>query len=253
MEVHHHPHAPSHLKHWKEYLLEFFMIFLAVTMGFFAESYRERGSEKGKEMKYMESMVADLQKDTLSMNQAIQENLRQFRGMDSLAQQLHLNPSTDVELRRLYRLNDEYALSLATQPVNDMTMRQLLSSGNLRLISDQKVADRIMEYYGSEKEVYDQDMSMYLQNIQKVFFASVDLFDFRYPPIQIHKDTTFSSDYQHGDFKLLNHDPAALDKYANQVMAARALNIVYINVLHEMEKQALELMMFLKKEYHLSG
>jgi hypothetical protein len=27
-------------KSWKSYLLEFFMIFLAVTLGFFAESYR---------------------------------------------------------------------------------------------------------------------------------------------------------------------------------------------------------------------
>ncbi len=36
MEVHHHPHVEK--KAFKEYFLEFLMIFLAVTMGFFAEN-----------------------------------------------------------------------------------------------------------------------------------------------------------------------------------------------------------------------
>jgi len=39
MEVHHHPTVEK--KNFKEYFLEFLMIFLAVTLGFFAESYRE--------------------------------------------------------------------------------------------------------------------------------------------------------------------------------------------------------------------
>ena len=45
MEVHHHPHVDSdshRKKGFKEYFLEFLMIFLAVTMGFFAENLRER-------------------------------------------------------------------------------------------------------------------------------------------------------------------------------------------------------------------
>src|SRR5436190_24330133 len=41
MEVHKHPHHPTHKKKWGEYLLELFMIFLAVTIGFFAEQIRE--------------------------------------------------------------------------------------------------------------------------------------------------------------------------------------------------------------------
>jgi hypothetical protein len=39
MEVHHHPRVEK--KNFKEYFLEFLMIFLAVTMGFFAENIRE--------------------------------------------------------------------------------------------------------------------------------------------------------------------------------------------------------------------
>jgi hypothetical protein len=41
MELHHHPDLHHKKKHFKEYFLEFVMIFLAVTLGFFAKSYRE--------------------------------------------------------------------------------------------------------------------------------------------------------------------------------------------------------------------
>jgi len=39
MEVHHHPKVEK--KNFKEYFLEGLMIFLAVTLGFFAETMRE--------------------------------------------------------------------------------------------------------------------------------------------------------------------------------------------------------------------
>jgi hypothetical protein len=50
------------MKHFKEYFPEFLMIFLAVTMGFFAESYREHLSDKTKEKEYM--TITSQNKDT---------------------------------------------------------------------------------------------------------------------------------------------------------------------------------------------
>src|ERR1700733_12146647 len=46
MEVHHHPEVEK--KGFKEYILEGLMIFLAVTMGFFAENLRETISDNQK-------------------------------------------------------------------------------------------------------------------------------------------------------------------------------------------------------------
>ena len=56
MQVHHHPHIEN--KNFKEYFLEYKMIFLAGTMGFFAESYREHIVEKNSIHDYMQEMVA---------------------------------------------------------------------------------------------------------------------------------------------------------------------------------------------------
>jgi len=46
MEVHKHPHHVAHKKKWGEYLLEFFMLFLAVFLGFVAENVRETTVER---------------------------------------------------------------------------------------------------------------------------------------------------------------------------------------------------------------
>jgi hypothetical protein len=51
MEVHHHPNVEN--KNFKEYFLEFLMIFLAVTLGFFAESLRVNIVENKKLHGYM--------------------------------------------------------------------------------------------------------------------------------------------------------------------------------------------------------
>ena len=58
MEVHHHPHVGK--KGFIEYFLEFLMIFLAVTMGFFAENMREDFTEKKVARQYIESLKLEL-------------------------------------------------------------------------------------------------------------------------------------------------------------------------------------------------
>ena len=57
MEVHHHPHVEK--KNFKEYLLEGLMIFVAVTLGFFAETIRESISEHERAGIYAASMLQD--------------------------------------------------------------------------------------------------------------------------------------------------------------------------------------------------
>ena len=65
MEVHHHPHPGK--KRFKEYSLEFIMIFLAVTMGFFAETLREKFTEHQRAKEFAESMLQDLRQDTAQL------------------------------------------------------------------------------------------------------------------------------------------------------------------------------------------
>ena len=55
MEVHTHTHTPR--KKWTHYFWEFFMLFLAVTLGFFVENQREHLVEHRREKQYIRSMI----------------------------------------------------------------------------------------------------------------------------------------------------------------------------------------------------
>ena len=57
MEVHHHPDVHHKARRFKEYFLEFLMIFLAVTMGFFAENIQAKTYLTGREKELMKSLV----------------------------------------------------------------------------------------------------------------------------------------------------------------------------------------------------
>ncbi|MEY3920804.1 MAG: hypothetical protein RL634_565, partial [Bacteroidota bacterium] len=52
---------PTHKKNWSEYIIEFVMLFTAVTLGFFAENIREHLAEKAlleKKLKIIESVTS---------------------------------------------------------------------------------------------------------------------------------------------------------------------------------------------------
>src|ERR1700760_1094117 len=89
MEVHHHPQLEHKPKPWKEYLLEGLMIFVAVTMGFFAESLREHINDRDKEEKYVIALKAELKSDTASYNRS----LTQIFYLRPLIDSLFLNAS----------------------------------------------------------------------------------------------------------------------------------------------------------------
>jgi hypothetical protein len=146
MEVHKHPHHVMHKKKWGEYLLEFLMIFIAVTLGFFAESYREHISDKAKEKEYIESLVQDLKIDQQILLQTIAQLHSGISMMDSLITILDrpsLLSNNTGELYYLARLSPR----LLPLPINDKTFEQLKNSGNFRLIKNISTSNKIMDYY----------------------------------------------------------------------------------------------------------
>ena len=79
MEVHHHPHLAHKEKPWKEYLLEGLMIFIAVTMGFFAENIREGFVERHNKKVSLEAVVVDLENDIKLIDFQIKLNKNRIR------------------------------------------------------------------------------------------------------------------------------------------------------------------------------
>ena len=84
MEVHHHPDLQHEKKKFKEYFLEFLMIFFAVTMGFFAENIREIYHDKENVHQLSISLINDLKIDTARLAWLLQNNDFKIRKLDSL-------------------------------------------------------------------------------------------------------------------------------------------------------------------------
>jgi hypothetical protein len=102
MEVHHHPDLHHKRKKFREYFLEFLMIFLAVTMGFFAESYREYSVEKARAGEYARSLVHDLEKDTAMVRiDTLQMGIISAK-IDSLAAFLKGKGIRDLDNRQVF-------------------------------------------------------------------------------------------------------------------------------------------------------
>lgn len=144
MEVHHHPDLHHKEKNFKEYFLEFLMIFLAVTMGFIAESVREHFSETKTAHEYLESYRNDL----LANQQRFKQYEERFTG---------LVPVYDSIVTILYRKKENEELPLFARllalgqsnsiiTINTSTYQQMVSSGSMRYLHNQSLKDSIAKY-----------------------------------------------------------------------------------------------------------
>ncbi|MGC4038806.1 MAG: hypothetical protein QM764_22805 [Chitinophagaceae bacterium] len=143
MEVHH-PHHPTHKKKWSEYLLEFFMLFLAVFLGFIAENIREESVEHHREKEYIHSICEDIKSDTLQSGRVLSRLNKTLVGLDSIMDALS-SPEVSTNSNNVYRIWNKY-IGFADFVSNDGTIQQLKNSGGLRLIRNKAVADSIMKY-----------------------------------------------------------------------------------------------------------
>jgi hypothetical protein len=83
-EVFHPPDLHHNKKQWKEYIIEFFMIFLAVTLGFFAESLREYIFDKGHVHQLASQLIHDLKNDSAILSNNIERENMLIKKADSL-------------------------------------------------------------------------------------------------------------------------------------------------------------------------
>jgi hypothetical protein len=60
------------------------MIFLAVTMGFFAETIRKKITENHREKDYISGLINNAENDTAILHELIQANDLELNGIDSL-------------------------------------------------------------------------------------------------------------------------------------------------------------------------
>jgi hypothetical protein len=176
MEVHHHPEVEK--KDFKAYLLEGLMIFIAVMMGFFAESLRENISEHNRAKEYAFTLFTDLKADTADLNDYIYYTVMAAGNVDTLLNCLSQTEPKDIPSGKLYW----YGLWGAAHGIfvpHDATLVQMKNSGALRYFGDAALNRKVGEYdqlCRKWEKLQEMDRGIY----EEVRKARAKIFEFQY-------------------------------------------------------------------------
>ena len=248
MEVHHHPDLHHKRKQFKEYFLEFLMIFLAVTMGFFAESYRENLLNREKENQFMESLVEDLKQDIQNINITIDAQRNQINGKDTLVQLINNGITTQEQNTLFYDLHWKYVGYPKAVSFSKRTLSQLLNSDGLRLVKNKKVSDAISVYASNETKIETVDQPANAELAHQTLDYSKQFIDTKYMRAEPKDDYVLVPSINP---KIRNANTDALKGFSFSLEMDKENCILRIQILKNQLELANELLELLKKEYHL--
>jgi hypothetical protein len=250
MEVHHHTQTPR--KKWTHYFWEFFMLFLAVTLGFFVENQREHYIEGQREKKYMQNLLHDLARDTTNYNLSIALRLERERQAHQLITMLY-SPDRERYLAQLYYFARQMPRMNTIFYSTDATMNQLKNSGALRLIKRTEIADSIVAYnaateaYAENRKTEIETRIAYRAAVGNVFDASVLLAMIDSTGDDMDK-TVISPAFVK---PLITENQQTINQLCTLVHFLYSQSIISRKTLLKHKEQAARLIELLKKEYHL--
>ena len=238
MEVHHHSHPQKFSKNWQSYLGEFLMLFLAVFCGFLAENFRENYIEKEKGHQYINSLINDLQKDTLQLHQTISVNKKIIKGIDTLLIYLK-TPVTDSVAKKIYIYGSYVGKSILFENASG-TITQLKNAGGLRLIKDTGAVNRITEY-DQLNELIKKQGDAYYKSSLALLNVMEEIMDFSVAAKPSAKPIFY-----------LSKDPDKLRVFYNKCYLHKQIISQYCNYLDLQKQEASKDITLLRKNYHIS-
>ncbi|MBC7851246.1 MAG: hypothetical protein H7Y31_15995 [Chitinophagaceae bacterium] len=240
METHaqHLHHAPRK-KFW-HYFYEFLMLFLAVVCGFLAENQREHFVEHQREKKFARRLLSDLRQDSIFFESRIKV-LEQRQNGHKRFLEIMTNPvqAADWEIMREF-------VPLLTGTSNDFTTatyNQMKTSGSLRYLDNDNLTTSLQKYYDVllARTTRDSD------GADKFFLEFIIPYMTKHFRFQDFKPSDGSSQ----QIKLLNRS-AESDQELINIMGVWAANCdTQLDLQRPAQKQMLELILLIKKEYHL--
>ena len=244
MEVHHHPHTSR--KKWTHYFWEFFMLFLAVTLGFFVENQREHYIENQRERQFMRSMIEDLKQDIRTLDSQIEVETVSIERMDSLIYLL----TSKTGLQNTSRLYFYGRLASRHDIFNysNRTIDQMRNSGGFRLVRKPEISKQIMDYYGQIRFV---EMLEGIEKVEEHEYrkAAIMVFD----PVVFNKMVSYNDSIESisENPPLLTTERQVLTGLAGWTQYMKSSVVGLTRIKENLKKLAGDLILSIKKKYHL--
>lgn len=244
MEVHAHTHTAR--KKWTHYLWEFFMLFLAVTAGFFVENQREHMVEHRREKEFMVSLVKDLESDTAQFSRIRVYRLDRLRNIDSAIIFFLDHPGLSVPATGYTLAAKLFGHVSFFQ--NSGTLDQLKSSEGLRLIRQRSVVDSIQSYDQQIKrlalrDIYETNFMVEQTKVLQNLFDGREL-------LRLYADTTFDKNPPTPSAPV-EIDGQYVNEYLNGLKTFQLLVKLDMDLQTAIKNKAVMLIDLIKKEYHL--
>jgi hypothetical protein len=152
---------------WWYYSLELVVVFVGVTAGFLLNNWREENADIRLEQKYINGFYNDLKADANDLDSLI------FRTQEKADKLLEVLKKSNYDNNAL---SEELAQEIISQilalewftPTDD-TYDDIINSGNLNLISDYRIKEKISPYYSLLIEV---------KNVEKFYINHMNEYGF---------------------------------------------------------------------------
>ena len=171
MEVHAHSHTARN--NWTHYFWEFLMLFLAVSLGFYAENTRETILHKKEVKTQLNSMLSDLQSDISLFDSVTDRNSYSAQMADSF---IELLQSDITNTTGIYFAARTVTANFGYYYTNAKSFEQLKTAGLLRYIKNKALLDSIGTYYSSFQWLANQ-IDLLRLKLDEIHKGNTRLFD----------------------------------------------------------------------------
>jgi hypothetical protein len=242
MEVHHHPQLEHKSKPWKEYLLEGFMIFIAVMMGFIAENIREDINNNEHVRQLSSRLVQDLRADTAKLADIYAKEALITKNNDTLFNLLQ-QPLGKADLKRIQKfIAGSHSLWLFHPSMGAIVA--IKNELHLKQFSNSEIISHISKYEGHIELLHTvQDITLQYQR------SFLDPFLYQhFTPTNI--DAAFSkSANPNGQMRNLTQQD--LTQLAAQMVLIRINSKELLDDNRILKNDAVDMLHYMRKQYHL--
>lgn len=241
------------LKHTlKEGLVQFLMLFAAVTLGFFAENLREENAQRKLEVKLMHSMVADLKRNEQFLKNQKESLMGRKTASDSLAYFFN-QPNWKEHGSAIYFYARKLAIYGGEFPLASRSLDQLKNGGLFTLVSKDEIADSLSSY-DNLKIQYEQRIRWYFEDVKKVQDENKRLFDAHvFEKATVYKDPNMANKVEmlwaEGNPQLLSDRKEDLQEYYNTFYYLKRNTEIQLDRVDQLMKSTESLRQLIEKEY----
>ena len=223
---------------------EFLMLFIAISLGFFVENYREVLVDRQKEKEIIASFINDLETDIKELDIVIQRRETREIRIDSIIYILN-NGLQDDYGKDLYY----YARYLPRPAVfwaNNTTNEELKYSGNFILIKNQKIIDTLLQYNDNFIFIdFIKEREEYL--VRRLFDQINEMFD----PMIFDQMNVYDIEfiYPSGNPKINTKNKDVINLFLSNLHYVKTVNVGQLGHFKKHQKKAKEILNFIKQEY----